>query len=144
LVDVGVLSLLCCSSLTRLLTERVPLVSLFPCFFVSLLPCFLVCGSTDIYAVQISNLLEALEEVAVPVEEDDVSAPAEGKKSRSRTVTTSDVKYLQSQMDKVGQAVNDATTMMTRQALGTAWTSLRRLLAKMHKAKSKAGIVTSW
>jgi flagellar hook-basal body complex protein FliE len=141
-----VLSLLCCSSLTRLLTERVPLVSLFPCFFVSLLPCFLVCGSTDIYAVQISNLLEALEEVAVPVEEDDVSAPApaEGKKSRSRTVTTSDVKYLQSQMDKVGQAVNDATTMMTRQALGTAWTSLRRLLAKMHKAKSKAGIVTSW
>ena len=98
----------------------------------------------DIYAVQISNLLEALEEVAVPVEEDDVSAPAEGKKSRSRTVTTSDVKYLQSQMDKVGQAVNDATTMMTRQALGTAWTSLRRLLAKMHKAKSKAGIVTSW
>ena len=130
-----VLSLLCCSSLTRLLTERVPLVSLLP-----------VCGSTDIYAVQISNLLEALEEVAVPVEEDDVSAPApaEGKKSRSRTVTTSDVKYLQSQMDKVGQAVNDATTMMTRQALGTAWTSLRRLLAKMHKAKSKAGIVTSW
>jgi len=110
-----------------------------------LFPCFLVCGSTDIYAVQISNLLEALEEVAVPVEEDDVSAPAaEGKKSRSRTVTTSDVKYLQSQMDKVGQAVNDATTMMTRQALGTAWTSLRRLLAKMHKAKSKAGIVTSW
>ena len=101
--------------------------------------------SPRVDAVQISDLLEALEEVAVPVEEDDVSTPDNvGKKSRSRTVTTSDVKYLQSQMEQVGQAVNDATTMMTRQALGTAWTSLRRLLAKMHKAKSKAGILTTW
>ena len=118
-------------------TERAP---------VFLVPVSCLCvGAIDIYAVQISDLLEALEEVAVPVEEDDVSTPDNvGKKSRSRTVTTSDVKYLQSQMEQVGQAVNDATTMMTRQALGTAWTSLRRLLAKMHKAKSKAGILTTW
>lgn len=102
----------------------------------------------DIYSLQIAEVLEGLEEVAVPVEEEEVSTNGaeEGasKKSRSRTITTSDVKALQMQVERVGQAIRDATTMMTRQALATAWTSLRRLLAQVHKSKSKAGMETKW
>ena len=66
------------------------------------------------------------------------------KKGRSRTVTTKDVKQLRLQLEKVNQAVSDSTTMQTKPALVTAWTSLRRLLARVHKAKAKAGIETKW
>jgi hypothetical protein len=59
-------------------------------------------------------------------------------------VTTTDVKQLRLQLDKVTDAVNDATTMMTKQSLVTAWTSLRRLLARVNKAMAKAGLENGW
>jgi len=102
----------------------------------------------EIYSLQVPEIIEALEEVAVPVEDDEVQKKDDEvgneKKGRSRTVTTKDVKQLRLQLEKVNQAVSDATTMQTKQALVTAWTSLRRLLARVHKAKAKAGIETKW
>ena len=96
----------------------------------------------EIYSVQVPQILDELEEVAVPVEEDVKVDPS--KAARSRTVTTRDVANLRSQTDKVSQLIGDAQTMMTKPALGTAWTALRRLLARVHKAKAKAGIDPRW
>ena len=101
-----------------------------------------------LYSVQVPDIIDNLEEVAVPVEEDDVqkktSGPEGEKKKQSKMVTTTDVKQLRLQLDKVTDAVNDATTMMTKQSLVTAWTSLRRLLARVNKAMAKAGLENGW
>lgn len=98
------------------------------------------------YAEQLVEIIDELEEVAVPIDDDAAAAPQTGgaKKARSRTVTTADVKQLRLQLEKVAEAIESAKTMVTNQSLAAAWTSLRRMLARVHKAKAKAGIKVAW
>lgn len=101
----------------------------------------------DMYLRQLESILEELEEVAVPIDDNSVSTnPSEAgnKKSRSRTVTSADVKQLRLQLGKVSESIDSAKRMMTKQSLISAWTSLRRMLARTHKAKEKAGIKSAW
>ena len=96
------------------------------------------------YENQLAEIIDELSEVAVPVD-DVAAAPQDGtKKSRSRTVTSADVKQLRLQLEKVSEAIESAKTMMTSQSVASAWTSLRRMLARVHKAKAKAGIKVAW
>ena len=98
------------------------------------------------YAEQLVKIIDEREEVAVPIDDDAAAAPQAGgaKKARSRTVTTADVKQLRLQFEKVADAIESAKTMMTSQSLAAAWTSVRRMLARVHKAKAKAGVKAAW
>jgi hypothetical protein len=98
------------------------------------------------YADSLASIIDELEEVAVPIDDSAAAAPQTGgqKKARSRTVTTADVKQLRLQLEKVSEAIEGAKTIMTTQSLAAAWTSLRRMLARVHKAKAKAGIKIAW